>query len=676
MHRSLLRAPRCYQEASRVLASGTSTAPRHAFLTYGRVRTLTSASHLSTEHHPPSSSSMPNAAPVEEFEAQKPQQSSEASQHIPWYLQEESSVPAASEVTSREKLPELPENPPKILPEVLEYVFKDLGLDELKLLDLRPLETPAALGANVIMIVGTARSVKHLNVSADRLCRWLRSEYKLSPYADGLLGRNELKIKLRRKTKRARIASRTGAMFDDKDDGITTGWICVNAGVVEKHDLPERVEGDFEGFGPLVGGTRLVVQLFTAEKRAELDLETLWEGRLTRAQREREKHSNVAKDDAPPEVRDSSSVTSSPSDYVSPHVPRSSISLPLEQRRQFHSKSRQPFERPWHKTAFTRSLSQTLQAVPLSTHILLKHVDSLPHEQVRVLLGDYPQESKTTDFVRLFNDSLSGASASTKTLAELHLACSAYLHGHTGISRESIYWGFMDCCVAASMSHNVGLMVIDVLLTPRQSEGPDGEEWFTDTDKEMAAAVLDQLVLRGHDFMNLQYFARLYHLASLPPGPPGAEGSDDGVTPAERGARVIRMIETLDIPFDPIHARALMVSLFNSGDYENFEKWWRKLPLKDSPRTYEDYVLLFQLHAESGNSAQTRECINTWVPMMSRESPPIPFGHRLAENLSRCVLLADENAPTKVAQDTPSPLAKLWRECKSKIQDESRREVA
>ncbi|KAL4998600.1 ATPase synthesis protein 25, mitochondrial [Aspergillus recurvatus] len=677
MNTTLLRAPRRFQHATRVLTSTTSSTPRHAFLTYGRVRTLTSTSHLSKENHPSLSSSTSHVTPVEENDTPKTQQASEPSQHIPWYLQEESSVPAASDVTSREKLPDLPENPPKILPELLEYVFKDLGLDELKLIDLRPLETPSALGANVIMIIGTARSVKHLNVSADRLCRWLRSEYKLSPYADGLLGRNELKIKLRRKNRRARIASRTGAMFDDKDDGITTGWICVNAGVVEKHPVRERVEGDFEGFGPLVGGTRVVVQVFTAEKRAEMDLETLWEGRLARAQREREKHADAAKDDAPEEVRYPNSISPSPSDYESPNVPRSWISLPHEQRRQFHNRSRQPFMRPWHNAAFTRRLmSQTCalaedatggSGLSSTTAMLLQYIATLPDQQMMSALGDKLDDANSTDFLRLFNHSLLGASLDVVALARLELLCLAHSRGHTRISRQSVHHAFMGCCISAShIPDRLIAAVLDILLTPRTGDDPEGEEWFTDSDKEIALSVLDQLVLRGNDFMNLQFFTRLYYLSSLPTGPPGEE-RDDGLTPAERGAHVVRMIETLDIPFDPIHARTLMVYLFRNGDYDAFMKWWRTLPLKNSPRTRDDYEMLFRLHAESGDARLARECICTWVPMMSREDPPVWLEGDLVLHLRDCLLLADERTPARAAEGTQGLFAKLWRACEREL---------
>jgi hypothetical protein len=149
--------------------------------------------------------------------------------------------------------------------------------------------------------------VKHLNVSADRFCRWLRSNYKLRPYADGLLGRNELKLKLRRKARRLKLAQSVGNTLEaGRDDGITTGWICVNLGSVEgvgdgipvREDAdadrdaargPEGKQEDVElsddgyiGFGSRSTAPRIVVQMFTEEKRAEMDLEGLWEARAAR----------------------------------------------------------------------------------------------------------------------------------------------------------------------------------------------------------------------------------------------------------------------------------------------------------------------------------------------------------------------------------------------------------
>ena len=160
------------------------------------------------------------------------------------------------------------------------------------------------------MLVGTARSVKHLNVSADRFCRWCRSNYKLRPYADGLLGRNELKLKLRRKARRLKLAQSVGNTLEAyRDDGITTGWVCVNVGAVdeaviegaprelqEEGEDAEAQEEQYEnpddgyiGFGSRSTAPRIVVQMFTEDKRADMDLEGLWEVRASRRAYKEEK---------------------------------------------------------------------------------------------------------------------------------------------------------------------------------------------------------------------------------------------------------------------------------------------------------------------------------------------------------------------------------------------------
>ena len=224
--------------------------------------------------------------PAVSVEPWEPSQDATRTDYVPWYLQAQQPPMErqGDSFPARERLPELPEYPPDLLQPLLEHVSVELGIDDLTLLDLRSLDPPPALGANLLMIVGTARSEKHLHISADKLCRWLRTAYKLTPYADGLLGRNELKIKMRRKAKRSRLLSAVGTKTTaetDIDDGIRTGWVCVNVGSVEGGELPEQTpanprEEDVVGFGTRTQGSNIVVQMMTEEKRGEIDLETLW----------------------------------------------------------------------------------------------------------------------------------------------------------------------------------------------------------------------------------------------------------------------------------------------------------------------------------------------------------------------------------------------------------------
>lgn len=208
---------------------------------------------------------------------------------VPWYLKQQSAPRAPVQDAV---IPDLPVNPPPILAELLEYIAVTAGLDDLSLLDLRDLDPPPALGPKLLMIIATARSERHLHVAADRFARWLRREHGLKANAAGLLGRNELKIKLRRKAKRMRMLANVGGAMPEGniDDGIRTGWICCTLSKVEAHPDDMHMPGDdvqeFVGFREVKPGVNIVVQMFTEEKRAETDLETLWGGVLRTKKRE------------------------------------------------------------------------------------------------------------------------------------------------------------------------------------------------------------------------------------------------------------------------------------------------------------------------------------------------------------------------------------------------------
>lgn len=214
---------------------------------------------------------------------------STAAASIPWYLKQQSAPRAPVQAAI---IPDLPTNPPPILASLLEYLAVTAGLDDLSLLDLRDLDPPPALGPKLLMIIATARSERHLHVSADRFARWLRREHGLKANAAGLLGRNELKIKLRRKAKRMRMLANVGGAAPEGniDDGIRTGWICCTLSKVEAHPDDTHMPGDdvqeFVGFREVKPGVNVVVQMFTEEKRAETDLETLWGGVLRTKKRE------------------------------------------------------------------------------------------------------------------------------------------------------------------------------------------------------------------------------------------------------------------------------------------------------------------------------------------------------------------------------------------------------
>lgn len=218
----------------------------------------------------------------------------------PWYLQVDRLQHVTEPSPNRNRLPPLPENSPPLLEPVLQFMSTDLGLDALSILDLRKLDPPPGLGANLLMVLATSRSEKHLHVSASRFCKWLRGSHKLSPYADGLLGRGEIKLKLRRKARRAKLLRSVGsAEKADMDDGLSTGWICVNVGRIDSGENaidPSPALENFVGFGRQVVGITFVVQMMTESKREELDLEELWANALVRHEKREARLSKLPSD--------------------------------------------------------------------------------------------------------------------------------------------------------------------------------------------------------------------------------------------------------------------------------------------------------------------------------------------------------------------------------------------
>ncbi|KAF4968654.1 hypothetical protein FSARC_3993 [Fusarium sarcochroum] len=206
---------------------------------------------------------------------------------VPWFLEVE--PPRHAESQHAVQLPKIPEGAPEVLEPMVKYIFEDMGLDDISLLDMRDLDPPAALGPNLIMLFATTRSERHLHISSGRFIRWLRKKYNISARADGLIGPGELRTKLRRLRKKAKLMGTNTAIIPGGDNGISTGWVCVNfSSNSDNIDEAAKVDdtGRFSGFGAPQTGTTVVVQCMTESRRAELDLETLWQGILKKSLRE------------------------------------------------------------------------------------------------------------------------------------------------------------------------------------------------------------------------------------------------------------------------------------------------------------------------------------------------------------------------------------------------------
>ncbi|KAF5697652.1 ATPase synthesis mitochondrial [Fusarium globosum] len=206
---------------------------------------------------------------------------------VPWFLEVE--PPRHPENQHAVQLPKIPEGAPEVLEPMVKYIFEDMGLDEISMLDMRDLDPPAALGPNLIMLFATARSERHLHIASGRFVRWLRKNHNISARADGLIGPGELRTKLRRLRKKAKLMGTNTAIIPGGDNGISTGWVCVNfSSNSDNVDEAAKLDdsGRFSGFGAPQTGTTVVIQCMTESRRAELDLESLWQTVLKKSLRE------------------------------------------------------------------------------------------------------------------------------------------------------------------------------------------------------------------------------------------------------------------------------------------------------------------------------------------------------------------------------------------------------
>ncbi|EFR04762.1 hypothetical protein MGYG_07769 [Nannizzia gypsea CBS 118893] len=613
----------------------------------------------------------------------KNEEGSVESSHIPWYLQDESHKPTVHPLKQQE-LPPLPENPPPILENLLQYISVDAGLDDLSLLDLRGLDPPPALGANLIMILGTARSVKHLNVAGDRLCRWLRSKHQLRPIADGLLGRNELKIKLRRRARKAK-ATGDASSLNSRDDGITTGWICVNVGDVENGPLKTNVaqKRDFIGFGGTGDKVRIVVQMLVEEKRAELQLEALWGSLLNPEAGEK---NTGPRADVWGNLSSETSASGGSGDNIA-----STFSQRFPGRRHMHTQARPDTLEPALQETLGNIIQRSKSDQPskiVSTSLaspsvsaLLEQLSQLPEEEARRELGLGPGDRDSTLFLRLFYEAVSKSDTETVLIDKLSFARAAVLLKHPAYGKENLYQAFKNVATSGcDISEELAMDTVRTLLLFQGSDKALNER-VPEHDIDLALRVLDHMSLHGINIFNGEVFF-LLHKASAFKSPvlPTEDANDEtnasadvdsiSKVPAEALDNVTTMHNRLNklmasagVDFNYKDYPELLQMYFEHGNYSKFWRLWQRISLMQITRSRELYLLLFRLHAKLGHQRQAVECLSSWVPMMTREEPPVALDEELTRAIMACMLVADPAIDQKADDGTVSQFTRLWKQC-------------
>lgn len=635
---------------------------------------------------------------------------------VPWYLQVNSPIPEQERVLSeRQRLPDLPPHSPPLLQPILEHVSVDLGLDDLSLLDLRALDPPPALGANLLMIIGTARSEKHLHVSADRLCRWLRSSHGISPFADGLLGRNELKLKLRRKAKRSRLLSGVGAKetaSTDIDDGIRTGWVCVNVGKVEggvlPHDrhLAETKIENFVGFGSQSTACNIVVQMMTDEKRGQIDLETLWNGILRRSKKSQAEQKGEL-GDAETRLQQGRLIESASTASTAPAAP--APRAPIEERKpKSHSTEETEVYRPAHLQRPVKQVSglrvqrafhtSTLWQWPTTSkpddkgahfsgniatsdtnsdpipHIrnqdaalnlrhLLDQLKAMQPERAIEALGKGARDTETTDFLSAFYTAMPSFSDPVHWQMHIELRCYAVHLRHPHYNPKSIVSELEAMRLACLLpTEQTYMLVLETLLTPLldTNVATHNRPLYKKT-VSLALDVLDQMHEFGYNPVSEDILRLLYRTTPLPPLPsyPATNSANIPLETEGTSHRSIPPLTFADL-LSALSASALETAAANSS-WRTVLSIWRSYPQRFKSRSSVLYTTLLRSAAKTNDQRVAVNSLRSCVPDMSREEPVVELKGEVASAVKECLQVAEPKAQDMGERGGRGEWALLWR---------------
>ncbi len=639
---------------------------------------------------------------------------------IPWYLQVETPRAPLNPISDRQRLPDLPVDPPPILEPLLKYVSIDLGMDDLSLFDLRALDPPPALGTNLLMVIGTARSERHLHVSADRFCRWLRSSHHLTPFPDGLLGRNELKLKMRRKARRAKLIGTVGASpTSNPDDGIRTGWVCVNVGTVDsgrpiQEETAEAV--GFVGFGSKTAGVKVVVQMLTEEKRGELDLEEIWGGMLRRQARRDSQSSQIEHEQTTDEVvgLNADITAGMTSDFSHSATSRSlRLKLPTHgQTRTLHSSSRiraqntddgdlidyydldpasvEPklqsnppilsTEGLHSKLASGRTQEATLPADDangfgdvaslLSLQAHLRYLRSLPRGVAIEALGSDSNDRSSTEFLASFYNTLSKARRILQRARKIDLICCGVEFGHPGYPIS-----ILTDILAKKRASNDAISystLLKLLKTTLLRKGPNDilgqrghdSDITSSADIIMVKKLLEELKHRGSYYLP-EEIAILLQEAMCILMPLGRRGrakpllnnqSKAYSNPTAASEYLMNLIGAFTTNYTSDDSYIRMMRLCaEQGRWDKFWEFWRYNARCMRPRSGALYAHMFRTMAETKHQVDCMHCLREWVPEMEREVPPVRLDGDVAKAVMDCLLVAEPNVVAEARSNPKAP---------------------
>lgn len=546
----------------------------------------------------------------------------------PWYLQEEAPR-HPSLIQHSQPLPEVPENVPLVLHDLVQYVAGDMGLEDLKLLDLRTLDPPAALGPNLVMLFGTARSERHLHVSGRHLVSWLR-RHGIQSHADGLLGRNEFKIKMRRKQRKAKLLG-TAATPMGRDDGITTRWICTNLGTIPSGSQQPVEYETATGFGTRQDGTTIVVQALTESKRKELDLELLWSRILARRGDD-----NLIADDL---------------EYTEADTHPNELSLFTE------GGSPKVFATPSQRRFFSTSLSRSNQVTdPPTSDSITSHVNptldpaTFVATKVAVLEGlqaqfaslsyedaikalEYSNIGQPSAYISAWNQAIQRLRPEHSWQFRLWLCVAGRQLGvrHFDLAhlRELVHE--MELLgIICHRSHYIEMLQV-VYLEPADSTVTLSEQ------SKLALEVLNVMYERGESIVTTDIIVSL--IESL------ARTESRGKQTSELQTVLEKFLLQADLPYMGEDAIMRLMDAYAAQDnWTRFWEVWRMPARFQEPRSRQLYLHLWTTMASTNHQKRCQEAVRWCFHEMLNEDPPVRPVLEVKDALEACLQVADPQA--------------------------------
>lgn len=576
------------------------------------------------------------------------------SEESPWYLQEEPPRHPTL-VPELQPLPEIPQNTPAILGDLVKCLAEDMGLDELNLMDLRSLDPPAALGPSLIMLFGTARSERHLHISAGRLKSWLRKK-GFNAHADGLIGRKDFKIALRRRQRKAKLLGTTPS---PAESGLTTRWICMNLGTIEyqsTEEMPfESDNGTMTGFGVRqTGGTTIVVQMFTESKRKEMELELLWSRILARRGNKALVEDDLEYVEANTDPNELSIFTEGGSSKVVARPSQRRFFSTSCRRTSLHNESNQ-VTNPSTPTPASSSVDIVLDPVKdLGAKIkeleqLQVDFSRLPHSTAIETLSPL-DDDRQSQWMTQWNTALNYLAPEQSWRFRLWLVANGRklgIHAFTLRYLRDLVEEMELLGIICDRSQFLELLQSIYLKDP-QNNSPVAEQ------SDLALNVLNIMFERGQPIIATDVFISL--LESL------ARTN----TPSDEKKHLQTVLEKFMLQADlPYLGEEGVIRLLDAyAAQNNWDRWWdvwRMAPQHGLPRSKDLYVHMWSTMAASQHQRRCREALRSYFFEMLHEQPPVMPEGAVKDALEACIRVADpdseELAQKLVVKDTETSMA-------------------